>query len=236
MNDRRFNVKIRAFICDAPAKAFVCGVKGHTAFNGCTLCQQIGERIDNVNTFSVFVGEKRTDEDFRLRKYENYHDAMHLHMEMKLETIGIGMVSQFPIDSMHGIDLGVTKKILLRIYGRKTILPISSSSVIAMSEYLISLGRYIPREFARKPRTLVEIPRWKATEFRQFILCTGIVVMKDFLPSEIYEHFVLLHSSYRILLSSPNNEQLEMVQEIIQRFVELFPVLYGRSSVSYNVH
>lgn len=29
-----------------------------------------------------------------------------------LETVGIGMVSQFPADAMHLIDLGIVKKLL----------------------------------------------------------------------------------------------------------------------------
>lgn len=31
INDKKVNIQIRAFVCDAPAKAFVCGIKGHTS-------------------------------------------------------------------------------------------------------------------------------------------------------------------------------------------------------------
>ncbi|XP_073841182.1 uncharacterized protein [Musca autumnalis] len=236
LKGKKINIHLRAIICDAPAKAFVCGIKGHNSFNGCTKCQQIGERVDNVNTYSIFCGESRTDEGFISRIYENYHLTLYNGMEMKLESIGIKMVSQFPVDSMHTIDLGITKKILTRIFDRKTILPVSPSSCLQISEDLCSLRPCIPREFARKPRTLIELSRWKATEFRQFLLYTGIVVLKDNIPSELYEHFLLLHLSYRILSSSTNGHQLERVQSFIQEFVQSFPVLYGRSSVSYNVH
>ncbi|XP_075145966.1 uncharacterized protein LOC142222023 isoform X1 [Haematobia irritans] len=236
VNERRLKLSIRAFVCDAPAKSFVCGIKGHVSFNGCAKCQQCGQRIDNVNTYSVLPGLSRNDDDFRLRKYNNFHTKMHQNMELSLEKIGIGMISQFPIDCMHAIDLGVIKKILARITNKTAILPVSSKAILSISDSLLALKPYIPREFARKPRTLVEISRWKATEFRQFVLYTGIVVLKDNLPDELYEHFLLLHVAYRILLLSPCNAKIEQAQQILNNFVEIFPVVYGRSSVSYNVH
>lgn len=236
IKDEKVDVKIRALICDAPAKAFVCGIRGHMSLVGCTKCQQVGQRIDNVTTFSITAGEKRTDEDFHLRKYEGFHLPQEFAIEMKLETVGIGMVSQFPIDPMHLLDLGITKKILLSFINKKTILPLAPSSVPFISEDLMSVSSHVPREFARKPRPLFEIGRWKATEFRQMLLYTGIVVLKEHVQVEIYDHFILLHCSYRILLSSPTKTEIENAHEMIKSFVEYFPVLYGRSSVTYNVH
>lgn len=50
----------------------------------------------------------------------------------------------------------------------------------------------------------------------------------------MYHHFLLLHSAYRIFLSTAS--EAEKADEMIRTFVETFPVLYGRSSVTYNVH
>ena len=48
-------------------------------------------------------------------------------------------------------------------------LRLSAAQIGQISEKLISIRRNVPRDFARKPRPLGEIDRWKATEFRQFL-------------------------------------------------------------------
>ncbi|KAI8121707.1 hypothetical protein CVS40_7336 [Lucilia cuprina] len=98
INGTKINVHIRVFICDSPAKSFICGVKGHMAYNGCAKCQQVGQKVDNVVTYSTITGEKRTDEGFKRREYKDFHNSMHANSQMELESIGIGMISQFPID------------------------------------------------------------------------------------------------------------------------------------------
>lgn len=161
---------------------------------------------------------------------------MHLDSQMGLEKIGVGMISQFPLDCMHLVDLGITKKILTHILTKKTINPISRGADSSMTALLETLKPFIPREFARKPRGFKVICRWKATEYRQFGLYTGIIVLKDFIPKEIYNHFLLLHCAYKLLLMSRNHLEIKKAHEMLTNFVELFPVLYGRTSVSYNVH
>ncbi|KAI8115826.1 hypothetical protein CVS40_12021 [Lucilia cuprina] len=103
-------IKIRAFLCDALAQSFVCVVKGHNALNECNKCDQIGKSVMKVTTFLTSVGKLRSDEDFRQRIDQNFHHKSFLNREMSLESIGIKMITQFPLDVMLLIDLGVTKK------------------------------------------------------------------------------------------------------------------------------
>ncbi|ODM87719.1 hypothetical protein Ocin01_18963, partial [Orchesella cincta] len=60
---------------------------------------------------------------------------------------------------------------------------------------------YIPAEFARKTRSLKDLKHYKATEYRLFVLFTGIVVLKDIISPEEYEMFFLLQCAVYILLS-----------------------------------
>lgn len=46
-----FRLKVRCFIMDAPARAFVLGIKGHTGFFSCTRCNEKGEMFRNRLVF-----------------------------------------------------------------------------------------------------------------------------------------------------------------------------------------
>lgn len=67
LNDVSYKVVIRAFICDTPARSYICGVKGHNALNGCSKCHQKGKRVQNVTTFSSIPGNPRLDLEFVTR-------------------------------------------------------------------------------------------------------------------------------------------------------------------------
>ena len=89
------------------------------------------------------------------------------------------------------------------------------------------MKKCIPKEFARRPRTLLELPNWKATEFRQFLLYTGIVALKDTIIDDQYYEFLLLHCAYRPLCSQKQRESnLETSQQMLNLFVENFPSVF----------
>jgi len=122
-----------------------------------------------------------------------------------LTKVGIGMVSQFPLDVMHLVFLGVVRKLIG--FWMRGPLPtrLGAHQIGLISAALMSFALRLPREFVRKGRSLVEVDRWKATEFRTFLLYTGPVALKDHLPNVLYHNFMLLHVAIRILCcpSSP---------------------------------
>jgi hypothetical protein len=54
----------------------------------------------------------------------------------------------------------------------------SAQNIEEISNRLTDLAKFVPKQFARKPSGLGEIDRWKATEFRHFLLYTGKIVLK----------------------------------------------------------
>lgn len=97
----------------------------------------------------------------------------------------------------------------------------------------------MPSEFARQPRSLHEIDRWKATELRQFLLYTGPVVLKTVVSPERYKHFLSLTVAMSILLESDDriqNAYLQYAHELIKHFVTSCTALYGKTFPVYNVH
>ena len=74
-------------------------------------------------------------------------------------------------------------------------------SVIELSQRLVLCPAYCSVEFARKPRTLDEISRWKAPDFREFLLYSRPLVLREVLSDEYFSHFMLLFLGMRTLTS-----------------------------------
>ena len=100
-------VKLSALVCDAPAQAFVKNVKGHTGYSGCERCVQSGEWVGKM-TFPETEACLRTDIMFDEMSDEEHHLGA-----SPLSAAGVGLVSQFVLDYMHLVCLGVVKKLIL---------------------------------------------------------------------------------------------------------------------------
>ncbi|CAC5413101.1 unnamed protein product [Mytilus coruscus] len=196
---KHFQISISCIICDAPAKALVKNTKLYCGYYGCDKCMQRG------------------DESFRSQSQEEHHKGL-----SPVTQLPVDMIKQFPIDYMHQVCLGVVKRlILLWMRGPRADFRLSAVLVGQISENLISMRKFIPKEFVRKPRSLIEIDRWKATEFRQFLLYTGAFVLKDVLEPIYYRHFLALSIAVSILFSEKlTAEHSDYAQDLLEWFVE----------------
>ncbi|XP_032690649.1 uncharacterized protein LOC116853628 isoform X2 [Odontomachus brunneus] len=69
--------KIKAFICDLPAKCFIRYTKGHSGFYSCTKCEAKGKYFLNRVCFPYLdISNVRTDKNFRLKSQPDHHTAM----------------------------------------------------------------------------------------------------------------------------------------------------------------
>ena len=138
---------------------------------------------------------------------------------------------------MHLTCLGVMKKLLLAWTKGPHRTRIGLKNVNRISDRLITIKNFIPKEFGRKPRTLNDLPRYKATELRQFLLYTGPVVLKGIIPEDLFNHFLTLHLAVRLLCSvSLVKLHTENARNLLRNFVSNCQILYGQSFMSYNVH
>ncbi|XP_011861674.1 PREDICTED: uncharacterized protein LOC105558539, partial [Vollenhovia emeryi] len=88
---KKIKIVINAVICDAPAKAVIKCIKGHTGYYGCDKCEEEGEWRDNRMLFLNENAPLRTDESFLLRHNEDHHVN-----DSPIENIALKMVTQFP--------------------------------------------------------------------------------------------------------------------------------------------
>lgn len=235
VDDNAKPFQVRLFICDAPARAFVTGCTYHTGKNSCPKCMQKGSYSDHKVVFELETRQPRTDDNFLKRVDKDYHQQVFLNTSNVLETIGIGMVSQFPVEPMHLVDLGIVRKMLIAMCKNKT--GNYKCNIREINSRLMRISNHIPCEFARNQRTLEHLFLWKATEFRTFLMYTGVVVLKGAVHDDLYYHFLLLHSSIRILSCKHScSSNLQTAREMIKEFVRLFPIIYGENNISFNVH
>lgn len=177
----------------------------------------------------------RTDDDFLMQRDEEYHRG-----ETVLKEIpNFGLVSNVTLDYMHLVCLGVTKKILLLWMKGPLSVRIHGTIINQISGKLLLYKKSTPREFSRKPRSLADIKYWKATEFRQFLLYTGPIVLKEALDTEKYVHFLTFHIAISILIN-PNlvtvEDNIKYAEELLCYFVKKFANLYGKKFISHNIH
>ena len=231
-------IQIHSVVCDAPARAFLKNIRGHNSLHGCEHCLAVGVSVDRRTTFvssDCFNAQRRTNADFCNLKYLGAHQIG----PTPLSNLTDKCVDMFSLDYMHLVCLGVVRKMLNYWKNGDKLVKLSSRQILEISEQLIALRPYIPSEFARRPRSLSELDRWKATEYRQFLLYTGPVVLKSVLPSSLYKHFLCLSISISILLCEDvfrDGSFLDYAEKLLSHFVRNSERLYGQSFVVYNVH
>lgn len=234
-NDKTISVSLLTFVCDAPARAFLKCIKGHTGYNFCERCSIPGSYKNNrVHFYSKTSFPLRSNEDFANMLYDNHQRA-----HSSLIDHNFPCVSGFCLDYMHLVCLGVVKRIIWYLKQGPRDCRLSSRQLLEISDNLVSLHGKMPSEFARQPRSLEELERWKATEFRQFLLYTGPVVLRKIVSKKKYEHFLTLTVGISILLDSNENKRnsyREYARELLEYFVRESKNIYSEIFVSYNVH
>ena len=106
---------------------------------------------------------------------------------------------------------------------------------VEVNEILLSIQ--VPHDCNRKPRSLDDLKHWKASEFRFFVLFTGLPCLRDAVLSnefsvDLYYHFALLTTALCKLHSVPLSKVcVEKSQVLLDNVVRLLPNLYDNKSV-----
>lgn len=237
LNNELKKVTLEVMCCDVPAKSFLLRVKGHSGFFSCTRCTHEGEYINNRVCFpyNVISHTKRSHNDYISMNNEEHHVSSIISCIALIPDINI--TNLFSLDYMHLVCLGVMKKLInLWMNNGPLSVRLSSKKIKQLSLNLEKMRSSITNDFARKPRRIEEYPRFKATEFRQLLLYTGPIVLKNILSDECYKRFMSLNIAMKILLSKDHSAYLNYAAELLNYFVKVFQQIYGSHYVSHNVH
>lgn len=158
-----------------------------TGYNSCRKCTIQGEWIESKVCFpGTLQNTLRTDNKFANEEYKDHQIGKSILNEIP----NFGLITNTPLDYMHLICLGIMKKLLwLWLKGPNNV-RLGLRIVAKISKILQLSQKRCPNDFVRKPRGLKHALQWKATEYGQFLLYTGPIVLKDYLPKNMYIHFL----------------------------------------------
>ncbi|XP_047135311.1 uncharacterized protein LOC124812548 [Hydra vulgaris] len=105
--DNFFNVSLKFWTCNAPARAFIKCIKLHNAYHGCERCIDKGEWQGRV-VFNQVNFVLHSDEQFSKMYYKDHQVS-----RSPLIDFNLSCVSTFVLHYMHLVCLGVVRRIII---------------------------------------------------------------------------------------------------------------------------
>ncbi|XP_065075507.1 uncharacterized protein LOC135699230 [Ochlerotatus camptorhynchus] len=115
INGFKMLVKIRAFICDSPARAFIKGVVNFNSLHGCLKCCTVGHHstLLRTNIFPNTSAIRRTDSGFRKWMYEGHYQHYKIRENGKLlKQPIITPLLKLPIDIVEDVIKSTIHKVI----------------------------------------------------------------------------------------------------------------------------
>lgn len=212
--DEPITVRVHAILSpvDSVERCALQNIHQYNGAFGCLLCLKKGEIIPigdgRTRVYRGDIDTLRTEDHHRddalLAETENrvVNGVKGVSVFMLLPIFNI--IRSFPPEYMHCILLGVVKLFLTSWL---------DSSNNSRTWYIGNKQRVInerllkilpPCEITRVPKSVFEIPQWKASEFRNFLIYYSLPCLKDVLPSLYHKHWSLLVYSIYVF----NNDKI----------------------------
>lgn len=147
--DKSNMVLFHSLVCDTPARALVKCIRGHTSYSACERYEVRGEYSAEGRKI-IYRDEsatRRSKSTFNLQTDPDHHNG-----KSPLLTLRLDLGSEVPFVSMHLVYLRVVKKIFTKFWlsTALTKTKLSRSARCMISERLVSLKAYMPREFNKR--------------------------------------------------------------------------------------
>ena len=150
----------------------------------------IGKQIEGRMTFmGEDVHPKRTNQNFRAQEQKEHHNES----SPLLHITEIDMVKDIPVEVMHASG-GLQKKLNERWFKHpiRTFYRITGTNIGYLNDRINYISKKcLPNLFPRKLRPTSEHVHYKYTEYKQFILYTGKILLINLMPDKkLYENFL----------------------------------------------
>ena len=247
VGDGTIDIELCRIVADAPARAMLRGTVGHAGKEPCDRCKVRGTKPGTRVRLPVTGLDDvalRTDNDFRNPVNSNHHRFKNRCTCVFRSFPELDLIALFILDAMHLVYIGVFKRWWEWVFPRKgekvpTANVVHKTTLAQLSNKYVSWRNYSPCDFARSPRQMLK-EKWKATEWRQLLLYTGVPLLKE---CDVKDKYVVnlqyLMCAMRIL-SDPElcivDSNLSIADDCIKKFVGYAVDLLTEEFAVYNVH
>ncbi|XP_043483546.1 uncharacterized protein LOC122512008 [Leptopilina heterotoma] len=200
VNNKKYDVEISALVCDMPVRSYIKCTKSHTGFYSCERCETRGKTVNKKRVFPKMNRKKRTKHSFtnpRTKNQRLHHIPNRISPLLKI--LNFDPVSQVLLDYMHLLCNGCMKTLLERWLGQKRKKgKLKTKDRKKLTKLLSKLKGSIPNEFQRKTFDGSDLTKWKATQFRFFLLYVGTIILRFVHSKEYYSNFLNLSVASRM--------------------------------------
>lgn len=138
---------------------------------------------------------------------------------------------------MHCLYLGVVKK-LMSFWFDAEFYDHPSSLFVFIKNIDKLMNKIVPPSFVeRLPRKIYDYASWKAHEYKVFLMVYSLLVLKNIMAKNYFEHLILIVYSIILLNSSSvSDEMIDLSRILLTEYVQRFKLLYGEKFMSRNKH
>lgn len=246
-----FGIYVLLIAVDLPARAAGQNFVGHTGKFGCPFCLQEGVSILNRSGKSTTVRYIMKPE----MKLRTHTETVQTSINCKGKSINgikgtspllmfknIDIIHSFTIDIMHAIFLGITKDLAEIWLGKRKLPPppceqfkLKPKQIEVLEKRILSLKP--PSSMHRKPRSILQISNFKASELLSLLWFYLRYSLTGLLPTKIIKHFELLSAaSYTLSKDIITFEEVKSACTLLTNFAKDFENIYGKGAVTMNIH
>lgn len=235
---------------DLQAKGYILNMTMHNGAYGRSTCEEESSVESQGKGYARFYPYRPDDEKPNIRN-DNEIKFMTGPQATRTKRIkgicGISGLSVMPLfdlvngivpDYMHGVLMGVTKKLLYLWFS-----PTSAGQPYFMGKHLTEISSRLlnicpPDYVERLPRNLEKhYGNFKATELQSWLLFYAPACMKNFLPEQYFSHLCIFSEAIYLLLGDNiTRSEVQHAEKLLNDFYEQFSVLYKKGSCGLNVH
>ncbi|KAK8771075.1 hypothetical protein V5799_025682 [Amblyomma americanum] len=242
--DKQVCYKVFCICCcaDAPARAAMQEMIQFNGYFGCSWCYHPGTNVEGTVKYCLGNPYPDRTDDEAVADMEAACLSSTIVRGLKgpsplINLPGFSAVWAWCPDYMHCVLLGVARQLteLWLSQSGADYYCGTPSNIRVVNERLCALR--MPECINRQPRSLQMRKYWKASEWQYWLLYYSVPCLTDVLVEKYLNHWNLLVSGVFILLKdSVSASEVEHSTQLLTEFVVGVEFLYGRSSMSYNVH